>query len=439
MKKVSQNRRIFVVDKPSDEMNYVISGLIVFLAFFCGQSQAQQNARVLFVGNSYTQVHDLPQMVTDIALSMGDTMTYASNTPGGCTFEMHCRNQSMTMICQGGWDFVVLQEQSQLPAFPLDSVELYVFPYAQQLVDSIYAHNPCAEPMFYMTWGRKNGDTEFGYPPMDTYEGMDSLLYVRYMQMGEDNDASVCPVGRVWHYLRDHHEEIELYMSDESHPSLAGSYAAACAFYTMFFGRDPNHISYNAGLDENDVQAIRSAVHEVVYDSLWKWRRPLPQAGFVVDSVDFLNVRFLNKAKLFEEQEWSFSDGETLQTDDSIVWHTFPEGGIYYVQQVVSRHCMADTVWRLVRVEAPPTGMDEENEASMISISPNPTDDEVVLHLPEGKKAEVVLYTIEGRELWRKEIGNSNTAIALQALPSGLYVLKVITVQGTTTRRIVKR
>lgn len=416
-----------------------VSGLIGFLAFFCGQLWAQQSARVLFVGNSYTQVNNLPQIVSNIALSMGDTMTYASNTPGGCTFEMHSRNQSMTMICEGGWDFVVLQEQSQLPAFPMDSVEMYVFPFAQQLVDSVYAYNPCAEPMFYMTWGRKNGDTEFGYPPMDTYEGMDSLLYARYMQMGEDNDASVCPVGRVWHYLRDHHEEIELYMSDGSHPSLAGSYAAACAFYTMIFGRNPDSISYGAGLDENHVFAIHSAVHEVVYDSLWKWRRPLPQAGFAVDSVDFLHVRFVNKAKLFEEQEWLFGDGETLQTDDSIIWHTFPEAGIYYVQQVVSRHCMADTTRRLVRVEAPPVGMDEGNGLLMVSISPNPTDDEIVLHLPKGIKAEVVLYTIEGQELWRKKMGKPHNTIALQEFPSGLYVLKVVTSQGTTTRRIVKR
>lgn len=412
---------------------------ILVLAFCLGPLYAQKHPRVLFIGNSYTQANGLPQMVADIALNMGDTMTYGSNTPGACTFEMHCHNQSMTMICQGGWDFVVMQEQSQLPAFPMDSVELYVFPFAQQLVDSIYAHGPCAEPMFYMTWGRKNGDTEFGYPPMDTYEGMDSLLYARYMQMGEDNDASVCPVGRVWHYLRDHNEEIELYMTDESHPSLAGSYAAACAFYTMFFGRDPNSISYNADLDKSVAHSIRSAVHEVVYDSLWKWQRRMPQAGFEIDSVDFLNVRFVSKAELFEEQEWVFGDGETLQTADTVVWHTFPESGIYLVMQAVSRHCMADTVWQLVRVKSPSVSINEEEGLSAISISPNPANDKVVLHLPEGLMAEAVLYTIEGRELWRKELGDSHNTIALQRFPKGLYVLKVVTSQGTEWRRLVKR
>ena len=256
--------------------NYFKISVLLIVAFFCGQLWAQQSVSVFFVGNSYTHVNDLPRLVADIAFSMGDEVIYASNTPGGCTFEMHCSNASMDKICQGGWDYVVLQEQSQLPAFPIEMVEEMVFPFAERLVDSIYAFNPDGEAMFYMTWGRKNGDTEFGpmYPMMSTYEGMDSLLYDRYMYMGDANDASVCPVGRVWHYLRDNHSEIELYMSDESHPSMMGSYAAACAFYTMLFGRDPDSITYDAEVGSRAAQLIRSAVHTVVYDSLWKWQRP---------------------------------------------------------------------------------------------------------------------------------------------------------------------
>lgn len=264
MKKVKRNRII----------------LMAVFALLSLQVRAQQSIRVFFAGNSYTLVNDLPRMVADIAQSLGDEMTYASNTPGGCTFEMHCSNATMYNICQGGWDFVVLQEQSQLPAFPIEMVEEMVFPFAAQLVDSIYTFNPYGEAMFFMTWGRKNGDTEYGgeYPMMSTYEGMDSLLYNRYMYMGEANDASVCPVGRLWHHLRDTHSEIELYTPDESHPSLAGSYAAACAFYTMLFGRDPDSITYDAGLGMKTAGLIRQATREVVFDSLWKWKRPVPNA-----------------------------------------------------------------------------------------------------------------------------------------------------------------
>ena len=119
---------------------------------------SQQQRQVLFVGNSYVYVNDLPQMLANVAESMGDEAVCESNTPGGCTFSQHCQNHSMDLIRQGGWDVVVLQEQSQYPSFPQWQVEQQVFPYAARLVDSAYAANPCVEPMFFMTWGRKNGD-----------------------------------------------------------------------------------------------------------------------------------------------------------------------------------------------------------------------------------------------------------------------------------------
>ena len=159
----------------------------------------------------------------------------------------------------------------------------------------------------------------------------------------------------------------------------------------------------------------------------------------MVDSVDFLNVRFVSKAKFFEEQEWDFGDGETLQTNDTMVWHTYPESGIYLVKQVESRHCMADTAFRFVRVEGSSVGVAEENDLLEISISPNPAKDEVVLHLPEGMVAEVILCNIDGREVWRQNMKNPCNTIALQRFPSGLYVLKVVTPQGTVLRRLVKR
>lgn len=237
---------------------------------------AQEPKKVLFIGNSYTEVNNLPLLVQKVSESVGCRIEYASNTPGGCTFEQHCTNRSMDMICQGGWDIVVLQEQSQLPSFPQSQVEVECLPFAARLVDSIYANNPDGEAMFYMTWGRKNGDQGNApyFPVLGTYEGMDSMLYVRYMRMGRENDASVCPVGRVWRYLRTNNPDIELYQSDESHPSMAGSYAGACAFYTMIFHQSPSRITFApSDLDERTAQTIRDAVDTVVWSNLSFWLR----------------------------------------------------------------------------------------------------------------------------------------------------------------------
>lgn len=248
--------------------------LWIILAVLTLDSYAQSSLKVLFVGNSYVYTNNLPQATADIATSCGDTLNFSSSAPGGYTFQQHLSNSTtLSLIAQGGWNFVILQEQSQLPSFPISQVENECFPYAQQLSQMIREKGN-EEVAFYMTWGRKNGDASncANYPPLCTYEGMDSLLYERYTMMAEQNSAVISPVGRVWHYLRTHHPEIELYNSDESHPSVAGTYAAAATFYTILFKKSPLNAS-DLTLDANTAAAIRQAAQTVVFDSLDFWYR----------------------------------------------------------------------------------------------------------------------------------------------------------------------
>ena len=231
-----------------------------------------QSTRVLFIGNSYTSVNDLPSLVSQIYSAAGETLDYTMSAPGGSTFQQHC-SASLPYIQQGGWDYVVLQEQSQLPSFPINQFMQESYPYAQELCSLIRQYNPDAKIVFYMTWGRKNGDPQNGqyYPPLNTYEGMDSLLHARYLLMAQDNESCVSPVGAVWHQIRDQYPDLELYQSDGSHPSYFGSYVAACSFYTSFTGRNPLDISWNGTLDGNIADIAKNAVKRVVYDSLSKW------------------------------------------------------------------------------------------------------------------------------------------------------------------------
>ncbi len=332
---------------------HLIATLLTLIAFAV---TAQESPRVLFIGNSYTEVNNLPQMVLNIAHNMGDDMTYSSNTPGGCTFSQHCVNYSMQLICQGGWDVVVLQEQSQLPSFPQGQVEGEVFPYAERLVDSIYAHNPCAEPMFYMTWGRRDGDQINAqyFPVLGTYEGMDSMLCLRYTYMAETYDASLCPVGRVWRYLRANHPDINLYASDGSHPSQAGTYAAACAFYTLIFHRDPAAITFNASLEASVASTIRSAVHDVVFNNLPQWQRPLPEVEIQLLDANDSNLVWIGcTPQRADSLNWYFGDSTDYTTNadsNTIIHHTFADSGIYTITLVASRHCITDTAIITVHV-----------------------------------------------------------------------------------------
>ena len=184
---------------------FFISSIIVF---------SQKTKNVAFLGNSYTYANDLPLIISKLAQSTGDQLNYSSNTPGGYTLQGHVSNSvSTSLIQQGNWDYVVLQEQSQLPSFPISQVATDVFPYATALCNMIYQYNTCAKPLFFMTWGRKYGDNQncSVWPPVCTYEGMDSLLNLRYRMMADSNLGYVSPVGAVWRYIRHQDSTIELY------------------------------------------------------------------------------------------------------------------------------------------------------------------------------------------------------------------------------------
>lgn len=248
--------------------------LLLLLSFSISAFSQEEITRVLFLGNSYTAYNNLPQLVSDCAESAGIAVETGANTPGGMTFQGHSLNAtSINLIQQGNWDFVVLQEQSQIPSFPLAQVEQDCFPYASSLNESILEYNECAETVFYMTWGRENGDAQncTNWPPVCTYEGMDDLLAERYMTMAEDNEAIVSPVGALWRTLRTNHPEIDLYASDGSHPSAFGSYVAAVAFFTTIFRHDPTAITFNFNLDEQITTIIKEEAKALIYNQQSQW------------------------------------------------------------------------------------------------------------------------------------------------------------------------
>lgn len=231
------------------------------------QTKSPKSIQVLFIGNSYTYYNELPKILEDMAASTGDKMTSDSSTPGGYTFKQHTTNVvTLNKIKQGTWDYVVLQEQSTIPSSPASEVEKNVYPYAYSLDSMVHKYNPNAKSIFYMTWGRKNGDKARceAWPPVCTYKGMDSLLRVSYTKMAKSSHALLSPVSVVWKYLREHNPSIELYDTDGSHPAMAGSYAAACCFYAVLFKKDPTLVKFDYKLSPSDAEAIRNAVKKAV-------------------------------------------------------------------------------------------------------------------------------------------------------------------------------
>jgi hypothetical protein len=302
------------------------------LVFFANLLHAQ--TRVLFIGNSYTAVNNLPQLTADCALSIGFAgmpMEVASSTPGGTTFQMHTTNaSSQALINEGNWDYVILQEQSQLPSFPDSQVATECFPFAAQLNNQILSVDSCTETVFYMTWGRQNGDAGncAFWPPVCTYEGMDSLLNLRYRQMAIANNAILSPVGALWNYIRNTYPEINLYSADGSHPSLEGSYAAACSMIAVMLRTDPYLITYSSTLDPIVAEKIKLAAQAVVFNNLMEWHvGEYDPAVSISTSSAGLNLQIENQSATGWNFIWDFGDGSS--SNDYSPQHLYNSAGSY--------------------------------------------------------------------------------------------------------------
>ncbi|MFM1931455.1 MAG: hypothetical protein RL226_758 [Bacteroidota bacterium] len=407
-------------------MKYVF----LFFSLIACAAFGQDSKRVLFLGNSYTAVNNLPQMLADLATSVNDEVIFDSNTPGGYTLEGHSTNTtSLQKIALGNWDFVVLQEQSQLPSFPDSQVEADVFPYATALNNLILESNACTETVFYMTWGRKNGDAQncANWPPVCTYEGMDDLLYQRYTQMGEDNEALVSPVGRVWRYLRDNYPDIELYSADESHPSYAGTYAAACTFYTVLFRKNPSALTFNGTLTAETAAIIREAAKLVVYEQLDQWFVGMydPQPNFTFASAN-LEVTFTNQSEYANTFSWNFGNG-TTSTDENPIY-TYASPGAYTVELTAGMCGVFSTIEQTIEVGT--IGISDQ-KASVLKVYPNPTND--VLYLSEP--ANVTVINAHGETVLQTFVTSS---VDVRSLSPGMYTLR--TEENTLTAvRFIKQ
>ena len=322
----------------------------ILFAFVTTLSWTQDSISVLFIGNSYLSVNNLPQMVQELTSSLGDNILIDSKMNGGYTFQSHA-NDAITYnkIHSKPWDFVVLQGQSQEPSFPFDQVNLQTLPFAEKLADSVYASNECSQVNYYMTWGRQVGDPQ--WDSINTFDKMNTRLRNAYLRIADSTNASVSPVGVAWKYVRDNYPAINLYAGDGSHPSLEGSYLAACTFYSSLFQKSSVGASYTAGLNPQICAILQQAASSVVLDSIPTWKLvhhdSLFNASFVA-GVNQYDVLFAATTSSPGNLVWDFGDGSPVGFGQNPM-HTYV-AGTYTVTLYASGACGMDTVQQQITV-----------------------------------------------------------------------------------------
>ena len=388
---------------------------------------AQDTLRALFIGNSYMGVNNLPSMVSNLSASLGDVLLIDSNTPGGQTFQNHAANPiNYQKMAEQPWDYIILQGQSQEPSFQFEQVNSQSLPYAVQLADSAKAIQPCSQVNFFMTWGRQNGDPQ--WDSINTFDKMNGRLRDAYLRIADSANAAVSPVGVAWKYVRDNHPNINLYQQDGSHPSLEGSYLAACVFYSSLFHKSSVGSSYNPGIDQSTATILQAVASSVVLDSLTTWNllhtdstlqatasySSIPGAGLLSFSAS------ANQDATFT---WYFPD-LTIETGPNIGFEY--NISTYQVLLIAEGLCDTDTV--LLNVNSSNAALTATASLQWKMTGPNS------IEIGGGKVVAAEAFDVLGRKC-PIEIEN-NSANSHLSFSNNASFIKMESTNGTTTIRV---
>ena len=230
--------------------------------------------KMLFVGNSYTYYHTYPVIFKEIAWREGHYADCNIFVSGGYTMKRHMANEHcMEKVDKGGYDYVMLQDQSILPTLNGTADDAGSAKDMAKMIARVRKSSPNAKVSLEITWGRKFGHNNFGkyekyveiYPQFYAdYDAMQNRLIEVMSAEAEQNNAMVTPVGYAWQIVMHERPEINLYHTDNHHQSYAGSYlSAAVAYLTIYrekFGANPA----DCKLDSETAAYLRSVAERVV-------------------------------------------------------------------------------------------------------------------------------------------------------------------------------
>jgi hypothetical protein len=398
-----------------------------FSLFLSNTIIGQDTLRALFIGNSYMGVNNLPSMVSDLSSSLGDVLLFDSNTPGGQTFQNHAANPiNYQKMAEQPWDYIILQGQSQEPSFPYGQVNTQTLPYAVQLADSAKAIQPCSQVNYFMTWGRQNGDPQ--WDSINTFDKMNGRLRDAYLRIADSANAAVSPVAVAWKYVRDNYPVINLYQQDGSHPSLTGSYLAACVFYSALYHKPSTGCAYNPGIDHADALLIQQIASTIVLDSLPNWKLVHPdstlQASASYSSIPGASLlSFSASANQDATFTWYFPD-MTIETG-AIIGFEY-NLSTYQVMLIAEGLCDTDTL--LIDVNVAGAGLNNVSDLQWKMTGP------YSIEIEGNKIISADAFDVLGRK-YPLEIENNGVS-SLLSFSNNTSFIKIETTNGTTIIRV---
>ena len=406
---------------------------ILILLLFClsiGTLVAQNTLSVLFIGNSYTSYNNLPQLVQSLSTSAGKTLNIDSSIPGGYLMSSHLDDATtFAKISQGNWDYVILQEQSQIPTIEFIR-DNDMYPAMTDLKALIEQYNPCAKIITYMTWGRRYGGQQcnpsgtYCSPVFANFNQMQNSLTSAYLEISEQLNVQCAPVGVVWQNILNNSTHV-LHSGDNSHPNMDGSYVAACTIFSSIWKQGASGLSYTAGLPSTLAQYYQLISDNTLFNSTNDWNLNInkPTANFS-ESISGNTATFTNLSTSIANTlnySWNFGDGITSSIASPS--HTYTTSGTYTITLIASNCIFSHTITKTIQVGALSIN---ENAVGTFEFYPNPTTNQITIKVDNQLLGSVyTIYDTIGKSVLNGKISSELNAIDLGNLSNGVYIIEV--------------
>jgi hypothetical protein len=217
-------------------------------AIWCGRPQPSA-AQALNIASARPQwgsdaaieadlLHMLIERVADAA--PGPRLHVDVEARGGYSLRMHWKSRAALMkIRNGHYSHVVLQGHSLSAIDHPDELAED----AERFHSAITASG--SRTVLYETWARKPNTSLYKkHTVVRTFDDMVGRIDTAYSGIARRLHAELAPVGGAFVRAWKSEPAVAVWGSDGSHPTLAGSYLAACVLYGAITGRDPRESNW---------------------------------------------------------------------------------------------------------------------------------------------------------------------------------------------------
>jgi hypothetical protein len=211
---------------------------------------------VLFVGNSLTinGDADVPQILLELSRDAKAKPELEIDTvvQGGRTLLQHWDDGvAQKKMSEKQFDFLVLQDQSQMPVFETEKMYRGCRLFGQD------AKARQTIPLFYMTWSRPaNPATQ--------------IQWTRpYVKITKELGAECAPCGLAWQRVLPLPIGPSLVASDGYHDTPIGAYLNACVFYACIYDRSPEGLTGQIDFAGRNVVNLSTADALTLQQQAW--------------------------------------------------------------------------------------------------------------------------------------------------------------------------